>query len=116
MSNPNGRKGASFEQAVCDHFKADGWENCERRVKRGKNDAGDVAGLPNVCLELKNTKELDLAGAMTEAKVEAGHAGARYYAAILKRRGKPTSDSYAVMTLDQFSQIMRIVEAHGYLR
>src|SRR5450631_1434689 len=112
----NKRKGTTWESAVVAFLKADGWENCERRALRGTLDAGDVAGLPNVALELKATRSLDLAGAMKEAKVEAGHAGARYYAAILKARGKPTSEAYAVVTLDQFSQMLRILEAGGWLR
>jgi len=59
-----------------------------------------------VC-ELKATRELDVAGAINEAAKEAANAGARWYAAVLKRRRKPTADAYVVLPLHLFAELVR---------
>jgi Holliday junction resolvase len=104
MANPNGRKGATFERAVADAFLAAGWEHADRRPKSGARDRGDIGGvsLPasgQVCIEVKNEKAIRLATYVTEARLEAEHAGARWWAAVVKQRGKGVGEAYVVRTL-----------------
>ena len=98
MANPSKRRGSKFEVDVCAYLNDRGIP-CERRVTRGKNDAGDVAGIPSWVLELKATKQIDLASAQKEAKVEAENAAAPYYASIHKKRNAPIADAYVVLPL-----------------
>jgi hypothetical protein len=72
----------------------------------GSQDRGDVAGVPGWTLELKATQRIALAEALTEAKVEAAHAGTLDYAAIIKRRNHPVASAYVVMPLDGFVHLL----------
>lgn len=68
---------------------------CERRALRGRNDAGDLTGLPVVC-EVKAGVAY-IADAMREAKAAAARAGIPgRYCAYLDARGKPPEEDYLV--------------------
>jgi len=103
----NKRAGARFEQQVADYLAAHGHPYAERRHVRGSRDRGDLSGIPGWVLELKATRELDVAGAVDEAAKEAGNAGTRWYAAILKRRRKPIAEAYVVLPLRLFAELLR---------
>ena len=103
MSNPSKAKGSLFERQVVEFLNANGFPLAERRVTRGAKDAGDISGVPGWVFELKATRTIDLAGAVDEARVEAGNAKAQWFAAIVKRRGKGIGDAYVVTTLKQFT-------------
>lgn len=96
------RKGTAFETAVVNFLREAGYESAERRALNGRNDKGDVAGLPGWVLECKAEKTIDLAGYMGEACREAQNANATSYAAVVKRRGKGVSEAYVVMPLAVF--------------
>jgi len=110
------RRGPLFEKAVVEYLRAEGWENAERRVMGGANDRGDVAGIPNVCLEVKNTGVMEMGRAVAEAEKEAKNANARWWSVILKRRRANVSAAYVVIDLEQWSRILRILDAHGWLK
>jgi len=103
----NGRAGARFEQQVADYLAANGFPYAERRHTNGAHDRGDIAGVIGWTLEAKALRDLDVAGAVDEAAKEAGNAGTRWYAAILKRRRKPTADAYVVLPLHLFAELIR---------
>lgn len=68
---------------------------CERRAQRGKNDAGDLSGLPLV-VEVKCNATY-LTAAMREAKAAAARLGQDFYAACCHIKGKPArEDAFAV--------------------
>jgi hypothetical protein len=98
MANPSKAKGSLFEKQVCEYL-ASYWPDVERRVQAGANDRGDVAGIHGWVVELKATKQLDLAGALREAELEAQHAGVRRFVAVFKRRQQSVTEAYAVMPL-----------------
>ena len=114
--NPNGRKGSAWEKAVVELLTADGFDMAERRKGEGINDRGDVAGIRNVVIECKNTQAMEVGKSMAECEKERANAGAKFSAVVFKRRGKGTADAYAVTTLAQYSQMLRILEAGGWLR
>lgn len=97
--------GTRFERAVCDYLEP--WfPHVERQCLRGANDRGDLLGIPGWCLELKAERSLDATTALKEAQVAARHAGARWCAAILKRRSKPIGEALVVMTLRQWADLV----------
>ena len=116
MSNPNGRKGSRFEKAVVEMLRADGFDMAERRKSEGSADRGDVAGIRNTVLEVKDHGVMQMGVAMAECEKERANAGAKFSAVVFKRRGKGTVDAYAVTTLAQYSQMLRILESGGWLR
>jgi hypothetical protein len=109
MSNPSKQKGTLFETEVAQFLQSTGHPLVERRTLSGKNDRGDLSGIPNWTLELKSTKELDLAGAVDEARVEAINAGTLWYASIHKRRRKSIGEAYVVMPLMLFTRLLGAV-------
>lgn len=93
------RAGTAAERAVVAYLQAHGHPHAERAPRWGAKDRGDVLGIPDVVVEVKAERALDLAAALTEAKTEAGNAGARGYLAVLKRRQRPPAEWYAVLPL-----------------
>ena len=111
MANPNGRKGAQFETDVMRWLRSAG-ALCERLVKAGKNDEGDlvavIAGKQYV-LELKNRKTISLPEFWREAEVEAeNYAKARglkevpLHYIILKRRNAGIEKDWVIQDLTQW--------------
>ncbi|HEX6537678.1 MAG TPA: hypothetical protein VF155_00675 [Candidatus Dormibacteraeota bacterium] len=100
------RKGSRFERDVATYLAEHGFPGAERRVMGGSKDRGDIAGVTGWALECKATRDVDLAGATTEAKAEARNAGVVDYAAILKRRNHPVAGAYVVLPLDRFVHLL----------
>jgi len=66
------KKGPLAEAQVVQCLREHGWPHAERRVMGGRNDRGDVAGIPGVVIEVKNSPDYvrELAGWVDEAKAE----------------------------------------------
>jgi hypothetical protein len=102
------RKGSTYERAVVDFFRASGFPECERSYGAGRPDGkGDLANVPGVTAEIKNHAHIDLAGFVDQAEREQQTAGTPYGVAVIKRRGKPVAKSYVVISLDQFTHLLR---------
>jgi len=71
------KKGPLAEAQVVACLQEHGWPYAERRVQGGRNDRGDVAGIPGVCIEVKNSPQYvqKLAVWLREALDEASHGG-----------------------------------------
>ena len=107
MTSPQARKGATFERDVVEYFRANGHPYVERAYGAGRpDDVGDLDGVPGWALELKNHQKLALSGWLEEAEVERVNARARFAAVIAKRRGKNAGQSYVVMTLATFAELL----------
>lgn len=94
MSNPQRAKGTRVENQAVTVF-APLFRYCERRALRGKNDAGDLCGLP-IPVEVKAGVG-QLAEAMKESKAVATRLGTHGYAAYVHARGKPPTEAYFVV-------------------
>jgi len=111
MANPNGRKGAQYETDVMRWLRSAG-ALCERLVKVGKNDEGDLVAIiagKQYILELKNRQTLSLPEFWREAEVEAeNYAKARglsevpLHYVIIKRRNAGIDKSWVVQDLTQW--------------
>ena len=110
------RKGTAFESAVVS-FLRDHDVIAERLARAGAEDDGDI-----ICghvgryfiLEAKATRQIDLAGAVDQAEVEARnysrHRGPDHLwpgVAVIKRRNHGIAESYVVMSLRSFVGIVR---------
>lgn len=89
----NRSKGTRYENWAVLNF-APLFPYCERRALRGKNDAGDLCGLP-VPVEVKCSSAY-LADAVKEAKQAAVRVGALGWMAYLHAVGKGREDDYCV--------------------
>jgi len=65
------KKGPLAEAQVVACLQEHGFTGAERRVMGGRNDRGDIAGIPGVVIEVKNCAEMKLAAWVDEARVEA---------------------------------------------
>lgn len=93
------RKGTQAESAVVGYLRDAGFPHAERRALNGTNDRGDIAGLPGVVIEVKNTARVELAAHLDEALTERDNDGAEIAALWHKRRGKGNPKDWFV-TLD----------------
>lgn len=105
-------KGRATEQMLCDWLVANGVPGAERRRLAGIEDRGDVAGWPQVCIEVKSGAKIDLAGFLAELSREQRNAGAAYGFVAIRPKGKPRVDDwYAVLPLPALVELIQIVQA-----
>jgi hypothetical protein len=106
--------GTSFETWLVDYWReAFGTRTIERRARKGARDEGDIAGLNShagpICVEAKNHNRIDLAGWITEAQIEAGHADAAMGVVVAKRRGYgrgSMGEQYVILRLEDFTILL----------
>jgi hypothetical protein len=107
MSNPNKRKGTSWESSIVDTLRANGWPYAERRAMNGSKDRGDVAGLPGVVIEAKNARAIVLGAWLDEANVERDNDHADLGVVWFKRRGKVDAGAgYVLMDGRTFARLL----------
>lgn len=107
--------GAKFEKAVADYLALKlNDDRIERRVKHGKNDTGDIAGVrlhgKRVVVECKNRRPRNEVGAVREAEVERGNDDAEFAVAVLKVDGvgmtpQRMGEQLVCMSLETFAAI-----------
>jgi hypothetical protein len=107
MSNPSKQKGTSAETAVVKHLVNNGFPEAERRTLSGANDKGDISGIKDVCLEVKDHKKINLAGWIKELEVERRNALATTGAVIHKKRGTlNVGEWYATMPVNLYLKLL----------
>ena len=111
MPATNGRamkaKGSAFERDVVAYLKANGHPYAERHYGAGRpDDVGDIDGIVGWTVECKAHKALALAEWADEAECERQHGRQRFAAVIAKRRCKPVAQSYVVMSLETFAELL----------
>lgn len=108
MSNPNKVKGTNFESAVRGYLNENGFPEARRVVQTGRLDTGDLHCL-DFCIQAKAWKNITegLAAAVEGATRQVGPSGLTYPVGVVKRPRKPIRESYVVMTLEQFVELLR---------
>jgi hypothetical protein len=107
MSNPSKQKGTSAETAVVKYLIANGFPEAERRTLSGAYDKGDISGVKDVVLEVKDHKKMDLAGWVKELEVERTNALATTGAVIHKKRGTTNvGEWYATMPVNLYLKLL----------
>lgn len=111
MVNRSKQKGTAAESAVVQFLQRNGWRNVERRALAGSTDKGDIAGVQDTVIEVKDCAKLELSAWLNEAETERVNAGAYYGFVWAKRRGKSDpGDWYVVMDGDT---LIRLLEEAG---
>lgn len=106
------QKGTTAETAVVSHLKAKGFQYVERRTLNGQFDRGDIAGIPGIVIEVKNHREMDLAGWLKEAEREKANDHADHGVVWHKKRGTTNAGEwYVTMTGESFAELLK---AAGY--
>lgn len=106
MTNRSKAKGTGWEVRLVDFLRTHGHPLAERRVMQGKNDRGDVAGIPGWVIEAKNRRAVDLAGWCDEAEREALAAKVYRWAVVFPRKSHQTRKAYAVIPLWLLADLM----------
>jgi hypothetical protein len=102
------QKGTAAETAVVKYLKANGFPKAERRALTGALDKGDISGIFDVVLEVKNHKTMTLGQWMEELKVEIDNANAATGAVVHKRKGTTdVGEWYASMPFYMFIYLLR---------
>ena len=105
MANPSGRKGSAWETAVAEYLK-EKFPMVERRVKNGRYDRGDISGIPNVVIECKAERVIDIPGYLGELELEMENDGAPFGFVFIKNRRHGTEDGYAVCSIENARHIL----------
>jgi hypothetical protein len=109
MTTPSKRKGSKFENDLCVFLRLQGFNQAARTPAGATADRGDINGIPNWTIEAKNRK--DIAAALRDGVDQAQAArtvtGTRYTCAIIKRPRQPMSAAYVVVTLEDWTQLVK---------
>lgn len=101
-------KGTAWETAICRYLAEEGFPHVERRALTGNRDRGDIAGIPGVVIEAKNTQRAELAAWIDEAAIEQANDRADHSAVWHHRRGKAcAADGFVTMTGATFVRLLR---------
>lgn len=102
------QKGTNAETAVVKYLKANGFESVERRALQGSQDKGDISGIKNLVIEVKDHRTMILGQWMEELKVEIKNDAAKTGVVIHKRRGKgDVGEWYASMPVHIYLQLLK---------
>jgi len=107
------QKGTLAETAVADYLRKT-FPNVERRSLSGKNDKGDIAGVPNSVIEVKNHKTYKLAEWMKETEIERMNAKAELGILVVKPNRVGVSQVnqwWALIPLEIITQLIKEFES-----
>lgn len=108
MVNKSKSKGTAFESAIVKALNEAGYIHAERRALHGTTDLGDIAGIPGVVIEAKNTATITIAAFIKEAETEKTNAKADVGVAWVKLRGKASAmDGAILMSPQQFLDLLQ---------
>lgn len=98
MAHPNRRKGTAAELAVAKWLNANGFPLARRTGAGWTQDRGDIEGVPDLTVEVKNEQRIDLPGYIRELEAEMMNRDTQLGVVIVKRRGSTDPDDwYAVL-------------------
>ncbi|NBT79096.1 MAG: hypothetical protein EBT04_11705 [Betaproteobacteria bacterium] len=103
-------KGTAAETAVVNYLKANGFPDADRSPLRGVLDKGDVTGIRNVVIEIKNHRTYAIPAWLRELEVEATNAQASKAFLVVKPNGVGASrvgDWWAVLPLWRMAELLR---------
>ena len=106
MTNRQKTKGSAWERAVV-NFLSDYFPTIERRLAGTLADRGDLQEIPHTVIECKDHRELRLSEWLDRLSEQMDNAQAFRGVLIVKRSRRQTSEAYAVMTLQQWAELMR---------
>ena len=102
-------KGTSAETAVVKYLKANGFPDADRSPLRGTLDKGDVTGVRNVVIEIKNQKTYSIPAWLRELETEISNAQVEHGFLVVKPNGVGASrvgDWWAIMPLHRLVTLL----------
>lgn len=102
------QKGTLAETAVADYLKQT-FPTVERRTLSGANDKGDIAGVPNCVVEVKNQRTYKIHEWMKETETERINAKADLAILVIKPNGVGVSKVnqwWAVVSLETITKLI----------
>ena len=102
------QKGTLAETAVADFLKQT-FTAVERRTLSGKNDRGDIAGVPGCVVEVKNQRSYKIHEWMKETETERINASAEIGVLVIKPNGVGVSkvgEWWAVVSLETITKLI----------
>lgn len=117
----NRNKGARFEREVASYCRAHSMPGADRKVvtgwragERSSADAGDIRGIPGVCLQAKNVVKQyprglagkALLGIMAETAAQAEEMGAAIWLIVEKRAGHLIGECWVHMPANTFAALV----------
>ena len=107
------QKGTLAETAVADFLKQT-FTAVERRTLSGKNDRGDIAGVPGCVVEVKNQRSYKIHEWMKETETERINASAELGVLVIKPNGVGVSkvgEWWAVVSLETITKLIEELES-----
>jgi hypothetical protein len=98
------QKGTAAETALVNWLRVNGYELAERRALTGRADRGDIAGLPNVVIEVKSGARLEIPAWLVETETERINDGALAGYLVVKPKGVGAANVgkwWVIQTVDQ---------------
>lgn len=95
--NKNKAKGTAAETAVVRFLQSIGFTTAERRSLSGSSDRGDIAGLQDVCIEVKAHGRLAIPQWLRELDAEMVNSKASIGYLIVKPKGKGKVEEWWVI-------------------
>lgn len=102
------QKGTLAETAVADYLKQT-FPAVERRTLSGKNDKGDIAGVPGCVVEVKNQRSYKIHEWMKETETERLNADAELGILVIKPNGvgvANVSQWWVVVSLETITKLV----------
>ncbi len=107
------QKGTLPETAVAEFLKQT-FPAVERRTVSGKNDKGDIAGVPGCVIEVKNQRSYKIHEWMKETETERLNASEELGILVIKPNGvgvSKVSQWWAVVSLETITKLMKDLES-----
>lgn len=108
------QKGAATESFAVEWLRRNGAPYAERRHLHGSADQGDIAGIPNVCIEVKSAARWTPKQWVAELEVEMVNSEASTGAVLARPKGVPDPDGWIVMMPMEVWR--RLMVTAGYLQ
>lgn len=110
--NRSKAKGYAAEKLVADWLSENGYPGAERRVTSGHLDRGDISGVANVVIEVKDAQTLRLHEWLDETERERHHDSAEWGILVVKRYGSTdVAKWFAIQRVDAAVMMLREIEA-----
>lgn len=106
------QKGTLAETAVVEYLRQF-WPLVERRTLGGKFDKGDIAGVPDTVIEVKNQKSYKIPEWLEETAIETENAEAKRGILVIKPKGIGVSrvnEWWAVVPLSVIVELLKDVD------
>lgn len=107
------QKGTMAETAVAEYLRQF-WPLVERRTLGGQFDKGDIAGVPNTVVEVKNQRSYKIPEWLKETAIETKNAEAKRGILVIKPNGVGVSrveDWWAVVPLASIVTLIKDADA-----